>query len=137
MKNFCVYIMTTSCKFWFKQLCTLFVKNETELKQCLSSIEPKTWIITTFAFLTDSKNEWDNNCGALITYQICIKEFTMVCLTLSKPRATISTMVWTKSNFIVNLNKPCWASNSLLNKIARAIGRNLSSLDCWHACGIG
>jgi hypothetical protein len=39
-------------------------------------------------------------------------------------------MVWTKLNFIVNLNKPCWTSKSHLNKIARTIGENLSSLDC-------
>jgi hypothetical protein len=44
-------------------------------------------------------------------------------------RTTTSTMSWAAFDFIINLNKPYWASKSQLNKIIKTIKTKLSSLE--------
>ncbi len=85
-ENLCAYIATASYKCGFKQFQAFFFKNEIELKQDSSQMEPKTSTISTFASLKYSGNELDNKYYALIH----IRGFTMVRLTSSKARAMAS-----------------------------------------------
>lgn len=80
------YIVTTNCKCWFKWLHFFFLKNEIKLKQCSSSTKPKTWTIITSTSFTYFGNEWDNNYNALMAFQMFVRAFAMVGLTLLETR---------------------------------------------------
>jgi hypothetical protein len=45
-------------------------------------------------------------------------------------------MAWVELDFIVNLNRPCWTSNSHLDKIIGTIKGDLLFLDCLHGRGM-
>jgi hypothetical protein len=57
-----------------------------------------------------------------------VKGLTMMGFALLDVRTTTSTMAWATFDFIINLNKPYWASKSQINKITRTIRAKLSSL---------
>jgi hypothetical protein len=112
----------TSCKWEFNWLHILFSKKETKLKQCSFSIKPRTWIVAIYVSLKYFGNEWNKNWDTWITRDKQVKWLTMMGLTLSAARATTSTMVWTKFNFIVSFKKPCFTSKSHVKKNVATIG---------------
>jgi hypothetical protein len=94
-KNFFVY-KSTRCKWRFKQLCNLFFRAKTKVKQRSSSIESRTWTVAIFASLKYFGKRCDNNCDAWTTCHNYIKGFIKTILSLSI--AMVITIV--KCNFL-------------------------------------